>query len=391
MKCKRLVSILLACMMLASGAALAGCSSGGTVVGRVNGEAITEKDVNLFADYILMQNAMTRAEIADAEEMKILNENALETAVMFKLIVNRGKELKLYPLSGANQKEVDEIVTQNADYLPEGMTKEELRGLETKVKVLQLVTDEINKSVSVTDEELKAEYDAQVEFQKADYTADPAMYEQAKTDGATVIVYKPEGYRYVKHILIAFPEDVTGQILEAQYNGDAETVKKLRDEALPQIQARADEALSKVQAGSDFDALMAEYGEDPGMQAEPESKTGYELGAATDFVDEFKQAALALASVGDTTGLVASDFGYHIIKWVGNVPSGAVAYDDVREDLQASLLETKQGDAWNAEYEKWEAAAKIEKYPEKIPVKMVSPAPTIGEEATSESDTTSEG
>ena len=79
-----------------------------------------------------------------------------------------------------------------------------------------------------------------------------------------------------------------------------------------------------------------------------------------------------MVKIGDTTGLVATDFGYHIIKWVADVPSGPVPFADLKAALQTQLLKTKQNDNWNATMEKWKTETKIEKYPEKIPVVLPS-------------------
>jgi peptidyl-prolyl cis-trans isomerase C len=283
--------------------------------------------------------------------------------------MQKAKEKGMYPLTAADQSQIDMAVEQLSSSIAQyGLTEDSLKTLLTQEKVYMLMKADAVKDAAVTDDEVKAEYDKELTSQKESFTADASAYETAVSGGSTVIVYKPEGYRYIKHILIAMPSDIATQISTAQSSGDTDTVKKLREQGLPQIKAKADEVLAKVQAGGDFDSLMAEYGEDPGMQQDPAKTNGYELGAATSFVQEFKDAALALANVGDTTGLVASDYGYHIIKYVGNVPSGPVAFDSVKDALKAQLLTAKQDDLWTAAIDQWKSEAKIEQHPEKIPV-----------------------
>lgn len=72
-------------------------------------------------------------------------------------------------------------------------------------------------------------------------------------------------------------------------------------------EATAQEALERVQAGEDFDSLVAEYSEDSGMGEEGYTFTYGEM------VQEFEDAAYALQE-GETSGLVQSTYGYHIIK-----------------------------------------------------------------------------
>lgn len=72
--------------------------------------------------------------------------------------------------------------------------------------------------------------------------------------------------------------------------------------------ALAEQLLDRIRGGEDFDTLMTEYTEDPGIQSEP---GGYyffrgEMDAA------FEEASFALAD-GEISDIVESSYGYHII------------------------------------------------------------------------------
>ena len=110
------------------------------------------------------------------------------------------------------------------------------------------------------------------------------------------------------------------------------------------------------------------------MQAEPAKTTGYQVGAASRYVPEFLTASMGLSQVGGTTDLVATDYGYHIIKYVGDVPSGAVALADVADELKASVFATKQSTAFAALMEQWTKETTIKKNAAKIPVVTASPS-----------------
>ena len=73
----------------------------------------------------------------------------------------------------------------------------------------------------------------------------------------------------------------------------------------------ANELLARVNAGEDFDMLVAEYGQDPGMHMNPQGYTFTE-GA---MVPQFEQGTRDL-EIGEISGLVRSEFGFHIIMRV---------------------------------------------------------------------------
>ena len=73
----------------------------------------------------------------------------------------------------------------------------------------------------------------------------------------------------------------------------------------------ANDILARARAGEDFDMLIAAYGEDPGMQANPD---GYTFTSGV-MVAEFEQATRELA-IGEISDLVPTQFGFHIIKRV---------------------------------------------------------------------------
>lgn len=89
--------------------------------------------------------------------------------------------------------------------------------------------------------------------------------------------------------------------------------------------------LSKAKTGADFDSLVKEYGEDPGMEANPE---GY-LFTKGEMVPEFETAAFAL-KVGKISNLVETSYGYHIIKRVKSVYT-----DEIIKETRTALVADK--------------------------------------------------
>lgn len=256
--------------------------------------------------------------------------------------------------------DVEAEVKKQMDELKEsaGINSGEYReSMITSAKINKVKQDTI-KDITVTEDEVKAEYDKLLEEQKASLDENPG----ASVSGTQV--YNAPGRRYVKNLLIMIPEETRTEIAAIEDESEAEA---RQNEELAKIKAKADEVLAKVKAGEDFDSLIAAYGEDTGMTTGDAKKQGYLIYEGISNYDKtFVSAAMALKNVGDTTDLVATQFGYHIIKYASDAPSGAIAYETVKEKIQSSLLSTKQSEAWTEVTDGWYEEANVQKYEDRL-------------------------
>lgn len=126
----------------------------------------------------------------------------------------------------------------------------------------------------------------------------------------------------VRHILVAFPKDDEGNTVKLT---DAEKVE-YKDKA----QAILDEFL-KNPTEDNFAALAKEKTEDPGSK---ENGGLYEnINKDSNYVENFLNWAIdANRKVGDT-GIVETDYGYHIMYYVSQ--SGETWYETVKEAIAA--------------------------------------------------------
>ena len=242
-----------------------------------------------------------------------------------------------------------------------------------------------------SEEDLLYTYEQQLISDEEAYSFSDGAFESAMLEDEPNVCWIPDGYRTVKHILVTPDEDLMNTYMDAVYaledqeyvledlrfeldsllDNDAETTDEadlLRTEDdiradienaeafLPQLQADlqaaeqacldsmkpvTDEIYARLAAGEDFEALMAEYGEDPGMQSEPLSSRGYYVGAASaNWEQNFINGAMALESIGDYSAEpVLSGSGVHIIYYASDVTGGPVPYEQVRDSLMAISLE----------------------------------------------------
>lgn len=107
--------------------------------------------------------------------------------------------------------------------------------------------------------------------------------------------------------------------------------------------AQAQEILDKLKAGGKFEDLAKEFSKDPGSAAR-----GGDLGffGQGRMVKPFEDAVNALAKPGDLSGLVESQFGYHIIRLDERKPKTVKTFDEVKgtlnEESRTAILSSKR-------------------------------------------------
>jgi len=316
------------------------------------------------------------------------------------------------PVATMTDAELDALLVEELAAM--GYTYEYFVENETASKQSELIYEHVTADVTVSDDEVKAEFDSTVAEQKTSYDATPTLYASNQENA----YYVPAGYRGVKNLLIkvtaedeaaiaaaqneltsaqnalqsanAQMEELKGmdtaeydeetlaahneqiaaleeQAVTAQATIDEKTaeVAAAEEAAFAAILPKAEEVLAKVQAGEDFDALLETYGEDTGMQSEPAKTEGYAICEGLNlYVPEFQEAAMALAKVGDTSELVKTSYGYHILQYATDIASGEVEYtDEIKTEIHDTMLTAAKDAAYTAAVDQWVAAAKVEKFP----------------------------
>ena len=322
----------------------------------------TAEEVEAFQDYLLdslIASEMTAYQARQSgialtaeeqEEAKTAAQESYDST--YQSFVDAAKESGSTDVNAYAQKLFTDALVQNGTTVNK-MKKDMLRSAEDELLVAKhkeaLVSD-----AGLSAGELKARYDEELAAQKELFTETPSMYFTYETNAmygySAMPLFIPEGLFRVKHILVE----------------DEQTAKEVK---------------AKLDAGEDFDALLAEYGTDPGMQSE-DNAAGYLIGEGASFVAEFLEAALKLSKEGDISAPVESQHGYHIIKRLADEPSREIPYEEIQETFDTYMQTSVQEEYYNGVIEGWISdETLVTRYPEnyrsvgKAALAGVTPAP----------------
>lgn len=107
----------------------------------------------------------------------------------------------------------------------------------------------------------------------------------------------------------------------------------------------ANTVLAKLNDGGDWDKLAKKYSQDS-SNASDGGNLGYFV--KSDMDEDFADAAFSL-KVGETSKVVKSSYGYHIIKITGKKAAKEANYADVKDQVKAAVMEQKI----NENYSSW--------------------------------------
>ena len=256
----------------------------------------------------------------------------------------------------------------------------------------ELLQDEFNKGVSITEADAKAWFETEAASQKESFEEDYAAYKEQDQsyrlgDSGIPALYTPEGFgrmqvltfdvdpddsaaysanelemtnlesEYGKLILRGQDEDRQAQIV-ARYQelqtANADLLQKSGDKAQ---RARAD-ALK----GTDFVTLFNTYSNEEGNMgfygyAEGEPRRDgtvifYTKAQDEEWPQQVWEAAVALQE-GEISELIQVGDSFYLIQRLADLPAGAASFDDDPETFTAAALAVRQTEEWDAVQEDW--------------------------------------
>lgn len=373
------------------------------VVAEYKGGALMSDEV--AREYEDQMSALVLAGYSEAEIAETLLDEVMQYMVGDRVLADKAKEMGLYELTGADraavEAEAQDIYDAQIDFFrdyvnTEGMTDEEatgavknylqqnegvtLEGIRSELEQgwwVEKLYNEITKDVQVSEADVQQSYNALLADQKASFTAYVDDYEFAQMNGETIL-YNLDGYRAVRMLLFAFDDfeayeavlALSDELEELDPEKDADMIAQYKAEieaCYAPVEAKAQAALDEIQAGADFEDLIARLGDDAGMMDEYLRSTGYYVSNdSLLWPREFISAAMAMQNPGDLSPALRIADGVCILQYVGDVPAGEVALQDVQARLQENVLENAKFDAYEAQLSVWLQEADAKYYPERM-------------------------
>lgn len=315
------IAVVLALILISAMAVAADKKAPGDMIAVVNGTIITRGEFDRVRDYELRRAAQGGQQIPEAQMGKIEN-SILDSLIVGELLFQESKK-KGFQAKPETVNEQLAVIKQRFPSEAEfhkalkknNMTESKIRAdISRDMAIQQLISKEVDQKVKITDDEAKDFYDT-----------NPQFFQQ------------PERVK-ASHILIKVDEGAPEEM-------KAEARKKIQD-----IQ-------KKVQKGEDFAALAKTYSEGPSA---PKGGDLDYFGRGQ-MVKPFEDVAFSLKP-NETSDIVETKFGYHLIKVVDKQPAKKMAYADVKGKINKHLKDQRLRTERQLYFDQLKKDAKIEKF-----------------------------
>jgi len=288
------------------------------VVVTVNGVAITRADLDRAIEAFLAQSRMQAP--TDPEQRKKMEAAAQDQMIAEEVLYQAAQKVEPPDLDKEIAAKFDEMKGQfptpedfEKTLKSHAMSEERLKDLLRRdVLIGSYIKTQVTAKVTVAAEQTRKFYDENLER-----------------------FSKPESVR-ASHILIGVDPKATAE--------EKQTARK-----------KADDLLVQVKGGADFAEVAKKE------SSCPSAKKGGDLGEFSQgqMVKPFEEVAFGLKQ-NELSGVVETQFGYHIIKATGRTEAGTVPFDQVKEKIEEHLKEVAVQKQVMAEVAALKKAAKIE-------------------------------
>ena len=403
------------------------------VVVRVGVRTFRQDEVQRYFNQMLTTFEQSGAEMT-ADEASALRQSVISSFVATGVMQNKFNEFGLGALTDEDNARIDELTDtlyaqgralcvaqiakeygkteQEADRYADmfmelnGYTRGYMRSQALSSFMQEKLLDYVAGDLKpLTDAEVDAYYqESFVEPSRQLYGGDIATFETEVLYGGQVSFYMPEGYRYIRQLLLPAPEDIAKQLSDnqtAREQADARITTAANRiyglKVLDEVSTDADAEFTAAQEAyealeQEHEALIAQMmehysaeiasirealaqGESFAEIAARYAKEGEEIPdegylVCKDsilYAEEFRDRAMALEHIGDVSEPFATSLGIHIVEYASDAKAGAVALTgEQREAVAEAALLAEKYELLQDRIKIWQKDYEIETHPELI-------------------------
>lgn len=278
------------------------------VVAKVNGVEIKSDTIKLQ-----LSNTMRKGQrsFSPAEKQEIVS-GLVDKEIVRELVHQEGKAVKVKVDPELVEKEFKGVMEPYKDkeefqkaLKARGLTEDELKNsIEVDLIAKKLIDGQVRGKIKITDEDVKKYYD---DNQKK--------------------FFRPEAYR-ARHIFISiFPPELIKSTPVNELKARKEELDKKAKKKIEDIQ-------KELKSGANFEDLAKKYSHDSASAPN---------GGNLDFIykgvfDPAFDEAISKMKVGDTSDVVNTPYGYHIIKLDETKPAEQATFAEMEEAIQKHLF-----------------------------------------------------
>ena len=266
---------------------LTGC--GEKIVAKVNGEKITEEQLNTKVEQAAAMNGYDLEGENGELVKKFLQEQMLQALIMERLVIQDAKEkdipfdnnvlkeeMKRFEENFQSEKEFQDFLTSIK------LTEKDMEGIYKYMLIYNQVFEDVTKDITTP-------------------TTDPEQYYNEHPEEFD----QPEMVQ-VRHVLVEKEEE-------------------------------ANEIIALLEKGDDFKKIAVERSTDPSVEQNEGLMEYFPMGGG--MIPEFEEASFALEEIGSyTKEPVKTDYGYHIIKLEGKQEPRHIPFEEIKSSLSERFL-----------------------------------------------------
>ena len=203
----------------------------------------------------------------------------------------------------------------------------------TKLRFVKVQAEDFRAQIESEEEDLKAIYEERAPQYSIPESRGVKLMTIDAEDWPEIVPDEKEVERYYRQNRQRYQVDESIRASHILFQTDDKN-----DEEKTALKQKAERVLKELQSGADFAELAKQHTDDAGT-----AENGGDLGWVTrgQMVPNFERASFALAA-GELSGIISTEYGYHVIKVHERRGARVQSLDEVREEVRQELVQDRQ-------------------------------------------------